>query len=40
MVNQFMQAVDHFVAAGNPQHVEAAKRVDGGDAAGNWCVGS
>ena len=36
MVNQFMQAVDHFFAAGNPKHVEPAKRVDGGDAAGNW----
>jgi hypothetical protein len=40
MVNQLTQAMDHFLAEGNPQHVEAAKRVDGGDAAGNRRVGS
>ena len=34
MVNHFLQAVDYFLAAGNPHHVEAAKRVDRGDAAG------
>jgi hypothetical protein len=36
MVNQIVQAVNYFLAAGNPQHIEAAQRVDGGDAAGNW----
>ena len=34
---QLAETVDDFLTAGDPKHVEAAKRVDGSDAVRSWC---